>query len=294
MITQFLAKIRQFRTGLASFALLLAISEPVRAADAPRPIMITYSVSIAHIPIGAAKFSASFRGSTYHLHLAAEFSGLVRLFFAPDLAADAEGTVASGKMAPQHYQLTVNHPDDPQTVDMHLQNGTVAQAVLDPPLPYRDDRVPVLPEHKRGVVDPMSGFLMPITASSPLTSNSCSRTLPVFDGAGRFDISLIPDRDGTYSTDGYAGPIITCLVRYTPISGHRAKKTNVTYMENNRDIVVSLAQVPGRPFLLPLKISVATLIGDLRLEAEKVDGMTPYDVKNTKSETSPSEEAPAQ
>jgi hypothetical protein len=266
-----------------------------KASETTKPIMITYGVSIAHIPIGTARFSASFKGSAYHLHLAAEFSGLVRLFFAPDLAADAEGIGASGKLVPQHYQLTVNHPDDPQTVDMHLQGGNVSDILLDPPLPYREDRVPVLPDHKRGVVDPMSGFMMPLIASPPQAGNNCDRTLPVFDGAGRFDIALTPDRDETYTTEGYQGPMLTCLVRYIPVSGHRAKRNTVTYMENNRDIMVSLAPIPGRPFLLPLKISVATLIGDLRLEAQKIDGMMPNEGKSSVSTATKAEEtAPAQ
>jgi hypothetical protein len=44
-------------------------------------------------------------------------------------------------------------------------------------------------------------------------------------------------------------------------------------MENNRDIMVTLAPIPGRPYLVPLEISVATLIGNLRLKAVKVDGL---------------------
>jgi len=259
---------------LAIFAGFIA-SQPGFAAEPPKPVQITYAVSIAYLPIGTARFSPSFKGSTYHLHLAAEFSGLVRMFFAPDLSSDADGIDAGSHLIAQHYNLTVNHPDDPQRVDMKMSGGNVVNAELDPPLPERADRVPVLPEHKKGIIDPLSGFLIPSASARPTANGNCDHVIPVFDGAGRFDITLLPDADQIYETVGYKGPVISCLVRYTAISGHRAKKTNVTYMENNRDIIVTLAPIPGRAYLVPVEISIATLIGNLRLRAEKIEGLTP-------------------
>ena len=85
----------------------------------------------------------------------------------------------------------------------------------------------------------------------------------------------MPDTDLIFEAEGYQGSAIRCLVRYTAISGHRAKKTNVTFMENNRDIMVTLAPLPAKPYLVPLEISVATLIGNLRLQAIKVEGLAP-------------------
>lgn len=249
------------------------VPQPGYAAEPPKPVMITYAVSIAYVPIGTARFSQSFKGSSYHLHLAAEFSGLVRMFFAADLSADADGIDAGTHLLAQHYNLTVNHPDDPQRVDMKMSGGNVVNAELDPPLPERADRVPVLPEHKKGIIDPLSGFLIPSASAQPTAAGNCDHVIPVFDGAGRFDITLLPDIDQIYETAGYKGPVISCVVRYTAISGHRAKKTNVTYMENNRDIMVTLAPIPGKAYLVPVEISVATLIGNLRLRAEKIEGL---------------------
>ena len=264
-----LSRVLQLAPLLAS---ALAIA-PARATEAAAPVIVTYGVSIAHVPIGTAKFSETLKDQTFHLHLAAEFSGLVRMFFAPDLSADSEGSVVNDRIVPKHYQMIVNHPDDPQKVSMSLVGGTVVSAELHPPLTVRADRVPVLPEHKHGVVDPLSGFLIPMKMGADVTPELCTRVIPVFDGGGRFDITLSPGSAGTLDIPGYKGPVVTCPVRYTPISGHREKKNNVTYMENNRDISVTLAPMAGKPYLVPVKISIATLIGDIRLEAEKVDGL---------------------
>ncbi len=244
-----------------------------QAGESTKNIVITYTVSMAHIPIGTARFSQNFHGNSYHLHLAADFDGLVRMFFAPGLSADADGTDASGHLVAQHYRLLIDHPDDPQRVDMTMSGGTVVHTELDPPLPERADRVPVLPEHKKGIIDPLSGFLIPSGSATPHAAENCDHVLPIFDGAGRFDITLLPDTDLLYETENFKSAAIRCLVRYTAISGHRAKKTNVTFMENNRDIMVTLVPVPGKSYLLPLEISVATLLGNLRLKAVTVEGL---------------------
>ena len=258
-----------------AFALLLAGSLLVGPAKpafaAPKAYSVYYDVSIAFIPIGTARFSEMRRGSTYKLHLGADFLGIFRYFFAPHLMADVEGVDSGGKLFGTRYSLAVDHPDDPQRVDMTLSGGTVLSAVLTPPLPERADRVPVLPEQKRGVLDPLTAFLIPLK-NEPTSADVCTQTLKVFDGAGRFDITLLPDQERRLSIPGYKGPTIDCYVRYMPVSGHREKRANVTYMENNRDISVRLAQVPGQSYFVPVEIQIATLIGNLRIEATKIEG----------------------
>ena len=181
----------------ASFLAALLAVAPVWAGESAAPVTVTYGISIAHVPIGTAKFTETLKDQTFHLHLGAEFSGLVRMFFAPDLSADSEGSVVNERIVPKHYQMLVNHPDDPQKVSMSLVGGTVVSAELQPPLTVRADRVPVLPEHKHGVVDPLSGFLIPMKPGAEITPELCTRVIPVFDGGGRFDITLSPGAAAT-------------------------------------------------------------------------------------------------
>lgn len=236
-----------------------------------RTYSVEYDISLAFLSIGTARFSEIRRGNGYQLHLGATFSGLFRYFFAPHLNVDTMGIESGGRLLGTRYGLEVDHPDDPQRVDMTLAAGTVTSIVLTPPLPERADRVPVLPEHKKGIADPLTAFLIPAKGGTS-AGEICAQTLKVFDGAGRFDIALLPDREGRISLAGYNGPTIDCQVRYLPVSGHREKRTNVTYMENNRDISIRLAPVPGRTYLVPVEIKIATLIGTLVIEAKSIDG----------------------
>ena len=121
----------------ASFLAALLAVAPVWAGESAAPVTVTYGISIAHVPIGTAKFTETLKDQTFHLHLGAEFSGLVRMFFAPDLSADSEGSVVNERIVPKHYQMLVNHPDDPQKVSMSLVGGTVVSAELQPPLTVR-------------------------------------------------------------------------------------------------------------------------------------------------------------
>ena len=263
----------------AFWRLILALSLTLGGISGPRQshaanlksFSVQYEISIAFVSIGTARLSETRRGAGYKLHFGADFTGLFRYFFAPKLATDAEGSEANGKLLSNRYSFVVDHPDDPQRVDMTLSGGSVTNVVLDPPLRERADRVPVLPEHKRGIVDPLTAFMVPQKGEAA-SGEVCPQTLKIFDGAGRFDISLLPDQERTLAIPGYKGPSIDCFVRYVPVSGHREKRANVTYMENNRDISVRLIPVPGQPYFIPAVIQVATLIGNLRIEAVKVEG----------------------
>jgi Protein of unknown function (DUF3108) len=249
---------------------------PHAAELGSRSYAVRYDISLAFLSIGTARFSELRRGNGYQLHLGATFSGLFRYFFAPHLNVDAMGTEAAGRLLATRYALEVDHPEDPQRVDMTLSAGSVNTILLTPPLPERADRVPVLPEHKKGIADPLTAFLIPSKGGTG-AADICAQTLKVFDGAGRFDIALLPDREGHITLPGYDGPTIECQVRYIPVSGHREKRANVTYMENNRDISIRLVPVPGRPYFVPVEISIATLIGTLQIEATAIEG---FDVKS--------------
>ncbi len=67
----------------------------------------------------------------------------------------------------------------------------MTQSEVTPPLVDTGDRVPVTAAAKRGVVDPASALAMPArTKGALLDPENCNRTLPVFDGATRFDVVL--------------------------------------------------------------------------------------------------------
>jgi hypothetical protein len=152
---------------------------------------------------------------------------------------------------------------------MGLSSGNVAALDIAPPLEAKADRVPLRDAHKRGVVDPVSALLMPAAAANPLDPANCDRTIPVFDGAARFDIVLTYGETRTVEKSGYKGPVIVCNARYVPIAGHRSTRPSTKFMEENKDMQVWLAPVAGTRMLLPLRIAVRTMIGMSVVEASQ-------------------------
>jgi hypothetical protein len=130
--------------------------------------------------------------------------------------------------------------------------------------------VPITAANKRGVIDPASALMMPVLGrADPMDPTNCSRTLPIFDGATRFDVSLSYGETRNVAKPGYNGPVLVCNARYTPIAGHRPDRPGVKFMEDNREMSVWLAPVEGTRVLLPVRIAVRTTVGTNIIEATR-------------------------
>jgi hypothetical protein len=67
---------------------------------------------------------------------------------------------------------------------------------------------------------------------------------------------------------GYAGPAVVCRASYKAISGHRPKGS-AEFMEQNRTIEAWLVPVEGTNMMAPWRVSLATRVGTLILEASE-------------------------
>ena len=111
---------------------------------------------------------------------------------------------------------------------------------------------------------------MPASAKGDLTDPAnCNRTLPIFDGAARFDVVLSYGETRQVEKPGYKGPVLVCNARYVPIAGHRALRPTTKFMQDNRDMSVWLAPVEGARLLVPLRIAVRTMVGMSVIEASR-------------------------
>lgn len=229
-----------------------------------------YSITVAGLPLGTADVAAAFEGPRYELRLQAKLAGLAELFASGGLSASASGAVARGRPTPTTFAVTSRGAREQRTVQMGMERGRVAAVSIEPPLDEAVDRVPIKEAHKRGVVDPVSALLMPaLGRGDPMSPGNCNRTIPVFDGAARFDIVLSYAATHQVQTPGYAGPVLVCSVRYVPVAGHRAERPGTRFMQDNRDMSVWLAPLEGTQMLAPLRIAVQTTIGMSVVEAAR-------------------------
>lgn len=248
-------------TGFA----FLAASTSADAAETR--VRARYDVTLAGFSIGTASLQAGIEGASYDMNVSARLTGLAKFLTGGRGAATSRGALRDAKITPATYAINTKSGDKGQVIRYALAGGAVRTLSVEPPPKTVSDMIPVSDADKRGIVDPVSALMVPVSGSGdPLASSSCDRTLPVFDGRQRFDVQLRYDRTETVKSQStgegqYDGKAIVCKATYKAISGHRPGRKQVVFMESNKDMEIWLAPITGTRALLPWKISVRTEVG---------------------------------
>ena len=260
---------RQLR--ILSFAAAALALWPAAGQARAATLQVEYDISLSGFSVGSADASASLNGDRYSMQIQARLTGLAGAVTGGRLGASASGTVSTAKPLPHAYTVTSQSATDQRTVRLGMAGGNVASVDIAPPIEDQGgERVPIKELHKRGVIDPVSALLMPVYGRGEAAGPAaCNRTLPVFDGAARFDIVLSFAETRIVDRPGYAGPVVVCNARYVPIAGHRPDRPGTRFMQENQDISIWLAPVEGTRILMPMRISVRTMMGVTVIDAQR-------------------------
>lgn len=230
-----------------------------------------YLITLAGLTLGHADLAGSFVGDRYELRMNARLTGLAGLFSGSGRGgAVASGTLGSGRALAGAFTANGKSGGAQRVVQVGLSSGNVEQIRIDPPFEERPDRVPLTEAHKRAIIDPLSAVVGVTARGGKLDDPAnCNRRLPVFDGTQRFDVVLSYAETRAVTRPGFSGNVLVCNVRYEPIAGHRPARPAVKFMAENRDISVWYAPVEGTRVLVPLRISLSTMLGTSVVEAER-------------------------
>lgn len=255
------------RASALGALLALALAAPAQAEG----VRGTYGITLVGLPIGTADLTARLTGDAYRVEVNARLTGLAGMLGGKG-AAVATGTLGPRGPLPSSYAVTSSNGKEARTVRVALQRGNVQAFEITPPLDPAPDRVAMTEAHKRGVVDPLSALLMPVALAPGAAPDpaACARTLPVFDGAARFDITLTGAGTRRVSVPGYDGPAIVCAARYVPVAGHRSERPGTKFMAQNREIETWLVPLAGTRLLVPARISIRTQVGLAVIEATRL------------------------
>ncbi len=230
----------------------------------------TYRVFLIGLPIGVANVDAKLTPTSYAIDASARLSGLATLVSRARGASTGEGRIVDNHVVPASFATTASDAAMTRTIRMSLAANAVTGVDISPPFQERPDRVPLSDKDTRGIVDPVGAFVVPAPAKGPLVGPAaCDRTIPVFDGYTRFDVSLSYVGQRDVSAKGYKGPVAVCAVRYVPIAGHRRDRPGTKFMADNKDLEVWLAPIDGARVLMPFRVSVRTMIGTTVIEASE-------------------------
>jgi hypothetical protein len=228
-----------------------------------------YTISMAGISIGEATWTAEIGASQYSAAARGRASGVLAALIRGEGNVAVRGAVKDGRLVPSSFTSDLTQDDERAKFRMSFEDGNVT-AIEAETEPVLQDRVPVTEAHKHGVIDPISALLVPVGGTGDVISReACPRVLRIFDGRRRYDLGLSFKRIDKVKADrGYAGPVAVCAMTLRAIAGHRIGSLLVKYLAEGREIELWLAPIPGTRVLAPFRLSVASLVGNMVVQAD--------------------------
>jgi hypothetical protein len=239
-------------------------------ADAQAKFDARYTLSMTGVPIGKLTWQTQLGTADYTTSANGRVSGFLSLLVTGEGNVTVKGQIKDGRPQPASFVSAVVREDEKVNVQIAFDGARVRDLKVEEP-PPEADRVPIVEAHKVGVIDPLSAFLIPASAD-PTAREGCERTLSMFDGRRRYDLALSFKR-----TDMIRGEkdkrvaVLVCAIKFMPMSGHRASSPLVKFLAEGRDIEVWLVPVTGTRFLAPVRLSVASLMGNMVLQADQFE-----------------------
>ncbi|MFN3855933.1 MAG: DUF3108 domain-containing protein [Phreatobacter sp.] len=252
--------LRPVRQSLIALAGLAALSAPAAAQQAGQ-VSADYAVTFLGLTIGRGQMVSTTDGTSYSTTLNARVTGVAAVFAGGSGTATAEGRLQGGRPVPTSYRLEVRSGGKVETVRITMAGGNVASTQRDPDKPPHPRATPVLPEHLRGVLDPLSAGIFVAPGNGPVTgAAACDRRSRIYTGHQRFDLiySFVETRQVEIA--GYRGEAAVCRVRFEPVAGHRPDRGDIQ-AARQRSAEVVLVPVVGSRALIPALITLSTGYG---------------------------------
>ncbi len=256
------------RGAAGAIVALWAAGAPLSAGA--ETLRASYGISLIGVPIGIVDVTTAFTGNRYALEANARVSGVASLVTSWREASSGTGTIEGALVAPATFATTASTTRATRTIRMALAGNAVTGLDVSPPFDPKPDLVPVTERDKEGVIDPVAAALLPLPAGANATSPAaCNRTLPIFDGATRFDIALSYVGERKVKAKGYNGPVAICAARYIPVAGYLRDRPTTKFWIENKDIEVWLAPVGSENLVMPFRVSMRTPVGVAVIEARE-------------------------
>lgn len=238
-------------------------------------VRATYNAGVANLNLGDIAMTATLGRNDYALTASGEVSILAGLLYWATGETESNGARSGASAKPQRYRFSFTDTKKTQTVQIGFDQGAVQSVQRTPK--KRPDRkaVPIPDGELRNVLDPLTAAFMSVQSNAPAGDlNVCNRTLRVFDGKQRFDLTMSPKRTeklGAGAPDGLPDTAAVCRVSYKPIGGYRRETYAVQFLQESDGIEAWLVPVPGTGLYLPYKVIVPTTWGDGALKLTGIE-----------------------
>lgn len=265
-------------TSLAGAVVQPASAEPQKTAataavrpKAPQPagpqkFSGEYTVTFLGLTVARSNFSSTIDGDSYSVVGDVRSAGIGKLMDSVSGESKASGAFAGQTTQSRKFWTEYKNGKKNQMTSIAFSGGAVSNTVNEPALKKRDDKVPLKPEHLRGVADPISATLIKASGADDV----CNRTLRIYDGELRADVTLSGARIG--KIPGYEGEGVTCSAKFMPVAGYRTGNYAMKYMRNKAKISISFAELGDTGVYAPVRATVSTTLGTVTLLGRRVQG----------------------
>jgi hypothetical protein len=251
-----------------------AFAEPVSRHTSKFDIWFT-ALKVAPLIVGKASFDYAIEGEKYRMALYGETAGIVSRFEQGDGVSRSSGAISSDGVRADRHFARYTSPKKTSKLNMTFRNGDVAKVEIRPKSAIRKKKGPkwikIGEDDLKSVIDPASSILVPVAAARASDGKAvCDRTLRVYDGDTRFDMTLAYKATKPVKTEGYQGDAFVCSLRYTPVSGHETGQKNIEYMSANKGMEIWMAPMAAasgdNSLFSPIRVFVPTWVGNFTAE----------------------------
>ena len=253
--------------ALAALFSLPAAAQAIPATLSSASVDAGYRVTLNGFDLGTFSFKSNVSDSQYTLHTHVELSALLGVFRWKGVT-QVSGSVGAKRPSPSDFRFDYESSVRNGSVIMGFDKNNVDHVTVLPVVREPADTVPLERKHLSDVLDPLSAILV-LTHSEAATP--CGRTVAIFDGKQRFNISLHEARKVTLAQGETA---TVCRVKYTPLSGYRAN-AETRQLAQTKDIEITFRMVPAAKLMVPQSVSVPTGAGTARIDLERISIQLP-------------------
>ncbi|MGV3649976.1 MAG: DUF3108 domain-containing protein [Devosia sp.] len=223
-----------------------------------------YVVTLGGNTVATASITLKDAENRYTLALDATVSGIGQFVAAGGAKASANGRSTASGLAAEKFDISTRSGRDMINATVAYTGGTVSTFVVEPPMINTIDRVPIERRHLNGVGDMLSAFLL---RGKALDASLCNHKAQVFNGLERFNIALRFGRTDTATSrrTGYQGPVVVCLIDYTPVSGHYTSSEVTSFLADNDRMMIWYAPLRDTGYFIPYRVLIDTAYGDLSM-----------------------------
>ncbi|TIR36618.1 MAG: DUF3108 domain-containing protein [Mesorhizobium sp.] len=257
------------RSSLAIFASLAVALPTAASAATPQSFKGEYTVSILGLSVAKATFSSSYEGDTYSIDGSVSSAGLATIFDDTRGTVSSKGKISGKQLQPQTFRADYTSGEKASMIDIQFANGTVIATKVVPAPKKRNPKnwIPLGASHLASVLDPMAATV--IHADS--LDKVCGRTVKLYDGEMRANLTLTYYSKGSISVRGYKGETVTCRLGFEPVAGYRKNRKALKYLKDRSRIMVTFAPVGQTGVYAPIHATVSTKIGTLTVSAERFE-----------------------